>query len=538
MAWAAISSSNTSPGWGQLCSLRVTHSPNNNYLTLTVHSGRSTGETGYGSEEQMALVQAVWKLAQQNSKTLTTFRLDQSFAKPRILLLSSDTTEAMYNALKNLPNLTELEIANASADLDKVLELTSPHLECLRAPGLFQMMGTDGQLLHGTYRNIREVELLDETDTRAVFSLLRYLPNLESLSLSEGFDQEFFQNDEVETMEARTRMDNTPNRSLHKLRLFNARFQDTRIMAIILAWIPELREFSCELLKADMSKALAEHCEHLEIVRELDSFGGRYDARTNPRPIDTVLPLLRGCPSLKVLDTVTHRVLGDSFVNCEIACLERLETFRCQIVGMYWLDNCPVVHRVLTGYNGDDEGVEGSDQWPGLEADKKEFFDLVDRNLKRYREVYKQLSKMTQLRVLELGQEYRTVYEPYDGSEGDRIAREIHSFEDELNVHPEYNWYREPIEDTLTLTLGSGFDQLEALKELEVFGFEGTDHQFEKADLEWMAEKWPKLKVMRGIHEDVLPRVAPDANRTELREYMQLLRPDVVHETLSKSFYV
>ncbi|KAG0379574.1 hypothetical protein BGX24_012609 [Mortierella sp. AD032] len=530
---------------------------------LRHHKDRDADSTDNSSnnansnEEQKALVQAVWRLAQQNSTTLTCFRLDQSFSRPRSLLNTSEAAEVMYNALENMPNLIELEIAHASADLDRVLHLTSPHLECLRAPGLFQMMGTDGQLLHEAYTSIRKVELSNDTDTRAVFSLLRYLPNLESLSLS-GFEQEFFQNDEVEGLEAQTRMDNTPNRSLHRLSLCKVRFHDNRVMAIILPWIPELREFSCDLLRMDMSAALVKHCTHLEIVRELGVLGGNYDAWTKTRPIDDVLPLLRGCPSLKVLDMVAHRIQGDSFIDCEIACLERLETFRCQIVGMYWLGgihSLEMLKRILARNSG--EGDEGSERGPwqagtraaemrlfdkayrnedrgpapvGTRCAETRLFNEVYRNQERYRKVYHQLSKMTQLRVLDLGQEYRTVFDPYCGPDGE----DSHNSEDEEHHPPKYNRYSPSIPDTLDLTLESGFDQLETLKELEVFGFEGVGHHLDKAELNWMAEKWPKLRVMRGIHEDILPKVEPDAKRTELREYMQLLRPDVVHETLYK----
>ncbi|KAF9129161.1 hypothetical protein BGW39_004429 [Mortierella sp. 14UC] len=510
---------------------------------MTMTGRDHTPVTTLGSEKQNALIQAVWELAQQNSSTLTTFRIDKSFARPSLHTINpaAPPTEAMYNTIRNLSNLLELEIIDDKADFDRVLRMASPQLKYLCAPGWIQLRGTDGQLLHETFTSVRTVELFQETDLRAVFSLLRYLPNLESLLLTGGFNQELFQNDQLEAMEARTRMDNTPNRSLRQLTLYGIQFMDTRIMTTVFPWIPELREFSCDELCLDMSEALVRHCQHLEVVCELDTFGGDYETRSERRGFDIVMPLLKGCPSLRVLDTVAQRIQGDSFIGYEIVCLERLETFRCQIGGMCRLDEAisRVLNLTLTGdSDGDTEEQGGGGQGIGSvasRADKERgLFDEIRRNEERYRKVYKQLSKMTKLRVLELGQEYRAEPDTFGSSQSALNGMSSDFDEDEDDDYVDYNWYRPPIEDTLDLTLASGLNQLETLKNLEVFGFEGVDHRMEKVEMDWMAAKWPKLKVMRGIHVDILPNVEPDTKRTELREYMQMLRPEVVHETLYK----
>ncbi|KAF9907761.1 hypothetical protein EC991_010631 [Linnemannia zychae] len=540
---AAVSSNNSTnnarTGCHHLRYLRVTHSKANNRMTMTRRS--LTPVSTPAGEEQEALIQTVWKLAQQNSATLEAFRIDQSFARPSHLTTSlASAREAMYNIIGTLSNLMELEIIDDKADFDKVFEVASPQLYYLRAPGWFQLTGNDGQLLHRTFTNIKAVELFQEMGLHAVFSLLRYLPNLESLLLTGGFNQEFFQNNKVEEMEARVRMDNTPNRSLRQLTLYNIQFMDTRIMKIILPWIPELREFSCDDLHLDMSEALASSCQHLEVVRELDTFGGNFDARSLRLTFDVVVPLLRGCPSLRVLDTVGQRIQGDTFIGQEFPCLGRLETFRCQIGGMYWLDDTSsrMLHRIITKKYMSEE-LE--DQGPGSpEYDTDEEFRLfveVNRNTSRYHRVYEQLSKMTKLRVLELGQEYRTepdIFSTYRSTSNDADTDPDEDKIDYIELNLGYCWYRSPIEDTLDLRLASGFNLLETLKDLEVFGFEGVDYRMDRAEMDWMAVNWPKLKVMRGIHVDILPRVEPDAKRTELREYMQMLRPDVVHETLYK----
>ncbi|KAF9148319.1 hypothetical protein BG015_009941 [Linnemannia schmuckeri] len=463
--------------------------------------------------------------------------MDQSLPRPTTSLALSleptSITSIMYDTLSKLTSLSELEINDVAADFNKLLE-AAPQLEILRAPGRFKLTSRDGWLLHKTFTggSLKEVELFCETDARCVFSLLRHLPNLESLLLSGGFNQEFFQNDHEAAVEAKAVMDNTPSRSLRRLCLRSRGFMDYRIMMAILPWVPELREFSCEDLQLQMSQTLVEHCKHLETVRELDTFGSDYDPRAIRRTIDVVVPLLTGCPSLRILDTAAHKMMGDSFMNCDLVCLG-LETFRCQIVGMYWLDevNSSVLNRLLSvdSESGGDDG-----QGPTAtttSAEEMGLFDEIYRNQERYRKVYKQISTMTQLRVLELGQEWRSITSHLETRiDGDDVYDDVYDEPDDEY----YTWYAPPIDGTLDLTLVSGFDQLSTLKDLEVFGFEGVDHRMEKVELDWIAVQWPKLKVMRGIHVDIFPRVEPDAKRTELREYMQMLRPDVVHETLYK----
>ncbi|KAG0321542.1 hypothetical protein BGZ97_011047 [Linnemannia gamsii] len=464
--------------------------------------------------------------------------MDQSISSPTLFTSTLEPSTVpiatlMYDVLSELSCLLELEINDASADFNKILEV-APQLEVLRAPGWLQLTSPDGRLLHRmfTAAHLKEIELFHETDSRAVLSLLRYLSNLESLLLTGGFNQESFQNDYGAAIEAKAAMNNAPNMSLRRLYLRSRGSMDYRILAAILPWVPELREFSCESLHLRMSEILVKNCKHLEVVRELDSFGGDYDPRALPRGVDVVLPLLTGCPTLRVLDTAAHNIQGDIFMNCELACLG-LETFRCQIIGMYWLDeaNSRVLNRLLSGNSEGDGDDNGSGTGATTSIEEQGLLDEVYRNQERYRRVYRQFSRMTQLRVLELGQEWRTVSRLYDT----RIDGEDEY--DDIYDEPDngyYAWYPPPIDGTLDLTLVSGLDQLSTLKELEVFGFEGVDHRMEKVELDWMAAQWPKLKVMRGIHIDIFPKVEPDTKRRELREYMQMLRPDVVHETLFK----
>ncbi|KAF9126189.1 hypothetical protein BGW39_006822, partial [Mortierella sp. 14UC] len=94
----------------------------------------------------------------------------------------------------------------------------------------------------------------------------------------------------------------------------------------------------------------------------------------------------------------------------------------------------------------------------------------------------------------------------------------------------DYLSYGYSIPYTMELSLASGLDRLATLKDLEVFGFEEVDHRIGKPELEWMAVNRSQLKVMCGLQEDKMFRMLePNREKAELRGYMQMLSPDVVH---------
>lgn len=104
---------------------------------------------------------------------------------------------------------------------------------------------------------------------------------------------------------------------------------------------------------------------------------------------------------------------------------------------------------------------------------------------KQHCKIYGQLAKLVQLKVLELGTEYRylSVRLRYP-----MIQRGVQWYRD----------YGDPYLDTLELSLSSELKQLSTLAKLEVFGFESVDHRIDEDELRWMAKKWPRLRVMRG----------------------------------------
>ena len=58
-----------------------------------------------------------------------------------------------------------------------------------------------------------------------------------------------------------------------------------------------------------------------------------------------------------------------------------------------------------------------------------------------------------------------------------------------------------PIPNTLELSLKSGLDRLFTLRRLEVLDFAGVDHRMNEAELEWMVNNLPSLRVVGGLKE-------------------------------------
>ncbi|KAF9336138.1 hypothetical protein BG006_009549 [Podila minutissima] len=83
--------------------------------------------------------------------------------------------------------------------------------------------------------------------------------------------------------------------------------------------------------------------------------------------------------------------------------------------------------------------------------------------------------------------------------------------------------------NSLELSLASELDQLRSLKKLELFGMESMSHRMGKAELKWMVHHWPRLEQMHGLHADKSQEPEHEAIKTELRKYLQSLKPSIVH---------
>ncbi|KAG0087304.1 hypothetical protein BGZ92_007440 [Podila epicladia] len=276
----------------------------------------------------------------------------------------------------------------------------------------------------------------------------------------------------------------------------------------LLQYLPHLTELTYDRpLSEALVKALTTNCPRLQAFR----------TKSRPRFLDyhtdhdPTSDLLVSNADLRVLDSIENCIHADEILRQQEpwACLG-LERLCCRIVGVERLIRAEqiVVDRVLA---------------PGYCTELTVAETLIVEKFKRSRDqqhvVYDRLASLTKLRHLDLGIENRDP-STYGGRRG-------YDF-DGLEVVV----YNGPMFDTLELSLASGLDRLGALKDLEMIGFECINHQIGRAELKWMAKAWPKLKLMYGLDRVRLRGIEHDQERDALREYFQVLRPDVKHDSL------
>ncbi|KAK3835680.1 MAG: hypothetical protein J3R72DRAFT_451065 [Linnemannia gamsii] len=408
-----------------------------------------------------------------------------------------------------LPELTALENNFLSVGLNRVLE-SAPNLRTFD----FAINTNSNNLLlstsHPQFRSLTADIFLEST---TFFTLLRHLPSLDRLSIL-GFTRQ-----QIFSLDAAKILDNTPSR-LRVLRLCSqAHNMDRNIAKHVLPWLPDLIAFHIDQLTATIAQALVHHCPMLEIFEAANEESLHEDYSLDPLETDTVSILLTGCSHLKVFDGIHHTIDAEKITVLPIVCHD-LTTFRCQIRGVPRLTSTEQ-EAMSTSITSATSVLDSA----ALKATLRK----LEQSREMQRQVLNRLATLTNLRTLDLGFEYRDLDIFFGhGSSGPHKA-----------AQPDYD-FGSPFADTLELSLESGLDRLETLTKLEVFGFESLDHRIGKAELVWMASHWPRLKSMRGVHEDnrILRVKRPiDSYKEELRVFMQGLRSDVVHETFEPSTY-
>ncbi|KAG0279198.1 hypothetical protein BGZ95_001987 [Linnemannia exigua] len=424
-----------------------------------------------------------------------------------------------YDTLALLPNLRDIDNQIFHVDFNQLLERV-PNLQHYTAASMF--MGN--ALLNNTYHSLQTLKMPGRILAETFFGLLNYLPGLNYFCFGcfEG----------AADLNVSQILTNGPSH-LKGLRFLDRRTGDDEQMPmLVLPWLPHLIEYSTVRLTMTAATTLARFCPKLEVFRQGYNGDTTHSEARMITDDNTVGLLLGTCPNLKVIDAPHHRITADYMLRCEWVC-QGLESLRCQLIGFSRLDKAEEeLYQQVHG--ADPDLADYSDQHDDHQA-------LLDKALLcklQHIQVYKQLSLMTQLRILDLGYEARNIYLS-TRTTFHRTLRYVHNpvhINAFRNAHlaiqggDGYIDYGGPHLGTMKLTLNSDLDRLETLSNLEVFGFEGVDHRIGKQELEWMAISWPKLKVMRGLQEDTLPRVLPDKAKSELRAFMCLLRPDVKHE--------
>ncbi|KAF9910529.1 hypothetical protein EC991_006347 [Linnemannia zychae] len=455
-------------------------------------------------ERDWMVFQCIWLLLLQNP-ALRSVKLSRDIA----FLGKIESQKYPMLIIGNLKNLVELQDFGIFLELNEVLE---------RLPNIMNYSGNkiSSYNINKEHRQLRELWIGDTLPESQVLDLLDNLPSLQQLWIT-GIPP--YKPDDLPIPPASRR---------YSLRSLGALLEHgvTEAPTAIIARAPFLVEFVTDLLTSVTAHALVKHCPHLEIVRQPSYVEPQRNAYPLRPPLDALLILLQGCQNLKVVDMFNHKVSSAKLTAHPWKCLQ-LEVLRFQVVDVpritaseqQWLNEGM---RIL---NTTDEEILYNDMKDllsssfshGLEEyyDHNIFYVMATREefLVAQRLVMDQLGKLKDLRVLDFGYDYR---------ENDPSTYRVQQGEpDGVLGAPFY-----VVPNTLELWMRIGLKKLAALNNLEVFGFEGVDHRLRKSEIKWMAESWPKLKVMHGLQEE---RLGIYTKNTELREYMQTLRPDVKH---------
>ncbi|KAG0280182.1 hypothetical protein BGZ95_011010 [Linnemannia exigua] len=457
-------------------------------------------------DQDWYIAQHFWLIIYQN-RSLRQLHLDWSL---ETLFRVTSKTFA-YEMVARLKYLERLEDGLVLFQLGRLLDVV-PHLLHFKASYYHILdMSTFTKQRQQQYCSLRTLRLDEYVATENMLRLLHHLPSLDELYIMQLLrtnDETVFRKGDGDD---KAILHSTPSR-LKMLTIYRTLFEfDWLFNTVFLPRLPSLTEFRTHTLHPETSRALAVHCPKLEVFRQLghtDTIHPNYTSII--KGSIELTPLLEGCPNLKIVDATHHMIIANRLLSSNDApwaCLG-LQHLRCQITGIDRL--------TMQEQSELDKAADSVEQQAVMEK--------YTRSQYQQRQIYQRLAGLQHLTTCDLGFEYRQVrwLKTKVGHE-----RDMYSIGGK-----EYIRYTGPIYDTLDLSLDSGLYQLASLKRLEVFGFEGVFHQIGRRELQWMATSWPRLRVLRGLHEDKMTMVEPDARRNELREYMRGLRPDVRHASL------
>ncbi|KAG0275659.1 hypothetical protein BGZ95_008528 [Linnemannia exigua] len=437
-------------------------------------------------------VQRFWLLVQQNSQCLCKLRLDRSL---NILsrIASVDFLRNMILSLRRLNNFeNNSELVNVGEFLDRL-----PHLQTLVTPTFF-LPFNDINIIKTTPLKLRTLSLSGQLLTRGFFTILGGLPGLEFLRVL-GLSWDNVTDKDIDTI-----MGGTPS-GLRTLEYLFSGVQYIPTEERIFCWLPHLRKLKALQILAETVSDLVKFCPLLEEYHEWnDGVTIEPDREFKPQ-LNALAPLLRGCPHLRVINGIQHRMEVSELLRCPWVATN-LDIFRVQIVGVPRLS--------VEQQDRFERAMKKAALSETLVSEERALFRLYRQSRDEQHQILQRLGTLSRLRVLDLGYEYRQV---------DHSPRMV-MFEGK-----EYIGYGGPIYDTLELSLDAGLTTLGGLKELEVFGFEGVNHCIGEKELDWMGDSWPRLRALRGLQTDVLRRAKPDRRRDALRKYMVSIRPDVQH---------
>jgi hypothetical protein len=418
-----------------------------------------------GKKGDLVTAKLFWTLLHLNSSTLQSIRLDMSLS----YLYAPRSFDPLDKILSGLLNLVELSNTLYPMDVNLILQQL-PSLRSIN--GAFKL---DTSSI--SFNNIRYFEATMPLNPLTFRQCLAKFPNLDCLCLERLLPLPHPTTHNQQQQQQIVVQDNYHSISyqLQELRFTKSDYSPTlETLQQVLFWLPHLRHITLTTLYKSTADMLVAYCKELESFRLLED-KGFYHATSS---FDASLVLLQGCPKLKVLDAVQHQIRAETLLASPPWVCDRLETLRCLIVGVSRL--LPQDMKILN-----DLFV--------LRSSKNVFLTKQDRNAL-------QMSRNT------MGQQ-----QPRD----------------HLRRYGDKNPYVGYFTDTLELTLDSGLGKLAALKDLEMFGFEGCNHLIDRSELDWMIKSWPRLRAMSGLRQNGLLTSSFEMRKADLRSYMRQIRSDI-----------
>lgn len=431
--------------------------------------------------------QYMWLLLQQQS-SLQNLTL-QTRESPLAHILSKDL---VYDILSSLPHLVLYENLNNGLDIGRLV-VRVPQLQ-----SLITRLGLPGDhLLAHPSPIIRVLFVKLFMKCANFFGYLRAFPKLEQFSV-------IATETEPVCRDGGTILNNTPSRLKELIFPKFVAYSDVNLALWILPWLPELTQIGIGRLGPLTAKALVTHCKRLRGFRQQNPSKWWYGATAFNQQINVVNELLWGCINLVDIDAPDYRIDVDRTLRAPWKCLG-LETLRLKIAGVQRLraSEEAILIRLTGGSELRSSGTR-NDLSSAL-AEKKTgesekstaaitttTTNLTDeqsrvlaksrRSQEQHQKIYNQLSRLTRLKVLDIGhaQDWPTIRKD-DCNPINSLAPVA------------------PIPDTLELSLMSGLGQLATLSQLEDFGCEFVDHRIGEQEREWMSVHWPRLKETKGV---------------------------------------
>ncbi|KAG0201157.1 hypothetical protein BGX33_010497 [Mortierella sp. NVP41] len=295
------------------------------------------------------------------------------------------------------------------------------------------------------YSNLQYLEARSKVTSKVILVLLSRLPNLQHLLLG-GIED-----GSVIDLDAKEILGNRPSR-LRTLHLEELEFTipNGYFATSILPWLPALTKFRTDQLYDTITRGLVAQCQDLQIFGRLSPYYSI--GRTVYERKHVVSILLEGCPKLREVDAIHHIITANRLIHSAWSCETRLEKLHCQIVGVERLQHIelPVLNRMIES----DADPSSDQEWEAM----RRFLESRDQQP----QVLGRIARLTQLRILDVGYEYRAFLPGGSGQ-----AWMIHD---------------KPMPDTLELPLDAGLWQLSSM----INAIEELDSEAEMAELREM----------------------------------------------------